>query len=86
MTPRDAELERLRTENARFKEALEYYASGGKASEKFPYKEFGCGCCAGSAKLDMSDGRWELDWELCGSEAQGIVAKQALHGETLKDG
>lgn len=38
-------IDALKAENARLREALEYYAGGGKPTKEYPLPEFGCGCC-----------------------------------------
>ena len=68
--------EREKVRKAR--EALEFYANGAQWSEKTPWYEFGCGCCASSAKKEG-----QHDFDEYGEDIQGRVARQAL--KTLGD-
>lgn len=66
----------LKAERDRYKKALEFYANGAPWSEKTPWYEFGCGCCASSAKEEG-----DRDYNESGDEIQGRVARAALKGK-----
>ena len=51
------------------RKTIEFYANGAKSESR---EEFGCGCCASSIK----DG--EKDYEISGSEIQGLTARETL--------